>query len=336
MNLFELTRALIDIESVTENEKRVGVFLAERLGELAACYSGQVDRVEVEPERFNLFARWGEPVVVLSTHMDTVPPFFPSREDTEHIWGRGACDAKGILAAMTLAAEKLLAEGTRNFALLFLVGEERNSAGAIAAAQAPHGSRYLIAGEPTENRLAVGSKGALRCEIVARGRMAHSAYPELGHSAIETLLDVLQDVRRIPLPEDAVLGCGTLNIGTLAGGRAPNVVADEARAEIMFRLVGNAAPIREALTQAVAGRAEMKEVLFTPAVRLAQLDGLPTTVVSFTTDIPILGDGWGKPFLLGPGSIHLAHTPEERVPKQQLVAAVEIYTDMVRRLLAAA
>ncbi len=166
--------------------------------------------------------------------------------------------------------------------------------------------------------------------------MAHSAYPELGHSAIETLLDVLQDIRRIPLPEDALLGRSTLNIGTIAGGRAPNVIADEARAEIMIRLVGDLAPIREAFSRAVAGRAEVREILHTPAVRLGRLDGLPTTVVSYTTDIPILGEAWGKPFLLGPGSIDLAHTPEERVPKRQLLEAVELYSDMVRRLLAAA
>ena len=336
MDLYELTRALVDIESVTENEEQVALFLLDRLGELAARHAGREERMEVAPHRFNLFARWGDPIVTLSTHMDTVPPFFPSREDAEYIWGRGACDAKGILAAMIAAAETLLAGGTRDFALLFLVGEERNSAGAIAAARAPRGSRFLIAGEPTENLLAVGSKGALRFEVVARGRMAHSAYPELGHSAIETLLDVLADLRRMPLPEDAVLGRGSINIGTIAGGHAPNVIADAARAEIMIRLVGEAEPVREAVIRSVSGRAEVKEILSTPAVRLGQLDGFPTTVVSFTTDIPFLGDAWGKPFLLGPGSIHLAHTPDERVPKRQLREAVEIYSDMVRRLLAAA
>ncbi len=334
MDLFELTRALVDVPSVTENEKQVGLLLLDRVGELAAHSGGQVERLEVTPERFNVFARWGESRVTLSTHMDTVPPFFPSREDAEHISGRGACDAKGILAAMIVAAERLLAEGARNFGLLFVVGEERNSAGAFAAARTPRGSRYLINGEPTENKLALGSKGAVRYDVVTRGRMAHSAYPELGHSAIETLLDVLQDIRCIPLPEDPVLGHGSMNIGTISGGRAPNVVADEARAEIMIRLVSDVAPVREAFARAVAGRAEAKELMLTPAVRLGQLDGLPTTVVSFTTDIPFLADAWGKPFLLGPGSIRLAHTPEEHVPKRQLLEAVEIYADMVRRLLA--
>jgi acetylornithine deacetylase len=267
--------------------------------------------------------------------MDTVPPFFPSRENEEVIRGRGACDAKGIIAAMVTAAQALLEKGVKNFALLFVVGEERNGAGAITASKTPRGSRYLVNGEPTENLLALGSKGALRYELIAQGRLAHSAYPELGHSAIETLLDVLQDIRRIPLPEDALLGRSTLNIGTLVGGRAPNVIADHAQADLMFRLVGDAAPMREAAAAAVAGRAEAREVVHTPALRLEPFDGFRTTVVSFTTDIPSFAGAWGRPFLIGPGSIHLAHTAEEHIPKEQLLEAVEIYTRLVKGLLAA-
>jgi acetylornithine deacetylase len=204
MSVFELTRALVDIESVTGNEKHVGDYLLAHLSSLAANHAGQVERQDVEPGRFNVLASWGKPIVTLSTHMDTVPPFFPSRENEECIWGRGACDAKGIIASMVGAAQVLLEQGVKNFALLFVVGEERNGAGAITASKAPRGSRYLINGEPTENLLALGSKGALRYELIAQGRLAHSAYPELGHSAIETLLDVLQDIRRVPLPEDAL------------------------------------------------------------------------------------------------------------------------------------
>jgi acetylornithine deacetylase len=335
MNLFELTRALVDIESVTNHEKPVGDFLFSHLAALTSRHGGRIERIAAEPERDNIFAFWGEPVVTLSTHMDTVPPFFPSSEDGDFIWGRGSCDAKGIIAAMIAAAEKLLAAGTRNFGLLFLVGEERDSAGARAAAGAPRGSRFLINGEPTENRLALGSKGALRFEIVTRGKLAHSAYPELGHSAIHTLLDVLHDIRRIPLPQEPLFGASTLNIGTISGGRAPNVVADEARAEVMFRTVADPGALREAVSEAAAGRAEAREVLHTPAIRLESLDGLPTTVVAFTTDIPPLGAAWGKPFLIGPGSIHVAHTAEERVAKRELAAAVEIYARMVAQLLAA-
>jgi acetylornithine deacetylase len=266
--------------------------------------------------------------------MDTVPPFFPSNEDNDFIWGRGACDAKGIIAAMIAAAQKLLIAGTRNFGLLFVVGEDRNSAGAKAAAAAPRGARFLINGEPTENRLALGSKGALRYEITARGKLAHSAYPELGHSAIHTLLDVLQDMRQIPLPQDGLLGRGTLNIGTIDGGRAPNVVADLAEAEIMFRTVGDPSALREAVASAVAGRAEVREVLHTPAIHLNKFEGLPTTVVAFTTDIPTFNGAWGEPFLIGPGSIHVAHTAEERIAKKELSDAVEIYARMTTQLLA--
>jgi acetylornithine deacetylase len=332
MNVFELTRALIDIESVTNSESRVGDYLFTHLSNLGKRYAGRVERMEVESARFNVLAYWGQPAVTLSTHMDTVPPFFPSREDEKTIWGRGACDAKGIIAAMIAAAEKLLAAGKKNFGLLFVVGEEVNGAGALVAAKNPRGSRYLINGEPTENQIALGSKGALRYEITATGRAAHSAYPELGHSAIETLLDVLHEIRNIKLPVDELLGRSTLNIGTIKGGRAPNVIADHAQAEIMFRLVGTAAPIREALAQVLAGRAEGREQYTTPAQRLEPFPGLPTTVVSFTTDIPSFGTAWGKPFLIGPGSIHAAHTADEHIPKQQLLQAVDIYAAMVTSL----
>src|SRR5579863_3542385 len=237
MDAFELTRALVDIDSVTPHEEQVGVYLFEYLSRLAEKTRGQVERMEVEPHRFNVLATWDQPVVTLSTHIDTVPPFFASREDSEWIWGRGACDTKGIIASMICATEALLAEGRRGIALLFVVGEERNSAGALAAALDNRGSRFLINGEPTENKLALGSKGALRYEIAAHGRMAHSAYPHLGESAIEKLLDALERVRRIPLAEDPVLGRSTLNIGTIQGGRAPNVIADHAMAEVFIRLV---------------------------------------------------------------------------------------------------
>jgi acetylornithine deacetylase len=334
MNVFELTRTLIDIESVTGSEKQVGDFLFSHLSTLAGHNSGQVERMAAAPNRDNILAFWSDPHVTLSTHMDTVPPFFTSREDGAHIHGRGACDAKGIIASMIAAAENLLASGTRNFALLFVVGEERNSAGAKAAAVHPRGSKFLINGEPTGNAIAVGCKGALRYEITAHGKLAHSAYPELGHSAIHSILDVLEDVRKIPLPQDGMLGAATLNIGTISGGRAPNVIADEARAEVMFRTVCDPGVLRQAVCAAVQGRGEAREVLHTPAMQLTGFDGLPTTVVAFTTDIPTFGGAWGKPFLIGPGSIHVAHTAEERIEKKQLTEAVEIYGRMVRQLLA--
>ncbi len=333
MDVFELTRALIDIESITNNEERIGQYLYQLLSPLALRAGGAVELIEVEPRRNNLFACFGRtPTVTLSTHMDTVPPFFSSREDEEHIWGRGACDTKGIIAAMISAASALVESGVRDFGLLFVVGEERNSAGAYHAARSPRGSRYLINGEPTENRLALGSKGALRYEVFASGKMAHSAYPELGDSAIHKLIDALAEIRRIPLPSDALLGPSTLNIGTLSGGRAPNVIADEARADVMIRLVGDSAGIKADLQRAVAGRAELREIIEIPALRLNALEGIETTVVAFTTDIPAFGGAWGEPFLIGPGTIHVAHTIEERVSRRQLVEAVEIYQRMVREL----
>jgi acetylornithine deacetylase len=335
MDIFALTRALVDIDSTTGEELRVADFLFAQLALMSAANGGQIERMVAAPGRDNILITFGEPVVTLSTHMDTVPPFFASREDATHIHGRGSCDAKGIIAAMMGAAELLLSESVRNFALLFVVGEERSSIGAQVAAANSRSSRFLINGEPTENHLALGSKGALRYEISAKGKLAHSAYPELGHSAIHVLLDALYEIRAMELPEDSVLGATTLNVGTISGGRAPNVVADEARAEIMFRLVGDAAELRTGVEKIAARHAvNAREVLFTPAVHLSALPGLLTTVVAFTTDIPSFNGAWGKPYLIGPGSIHVAHTAEERIPKNELKDAVEIYAQMTRQLLA--
>ena len=333
MNVFELTRALIDIESITGNEANVGNYLFGHLSQLTAQYQGTVERIEVEPHRFNLLACFGSPTVTLSTHLDTVPPFFPSREDDEFIWGRGACDVKGIIACMIGAAEFLLADGVRNFALLFVVGEERNSAGAYFMANHPRGSKFLINGEPTGNKLALGSKGALRYELIANGRMAHSAYPELGDSAVNRLLDALDRLRKIRLPVDPVLGDSTLNIGLISGGRAPNVIPDHAEASVMIRLVNDPMSTKDAVVHAAGESVEAHEILCIPAVHLGSLEGFETTVVKYTTDIPAFGGAWGKPFLMGPGTIHVAHTSEERVPKNQLLEAVQIYRKMVRQLL---
>lgn len=334
MNAFELTRALVDIESVTPNEEKVGEYLLAYLGAMAARTGGRVERIDVEPRRFNVLAQWGEKIAVtLSTHIDTVPPFFASREDDTHIWGRGACDTKGIIASMIFAIDALVKSGVTGIALLLVVGEERNSAGALHAAKHPRGSRFLINGEPTENKLALGSKGALRFEIRAGGRMAHSAYPHLGESAIEKLLDALARVRKVAMPTDDVLGPSTLNIGTIRGGRAPNVIPDEAVAEIFYRLVDSGESLRADTRSAVDGLAEAREVLIIPAVRLGSVPGFATTVVSYTTDIPAFGDAWGQPYLFGPGSIHLAHTDEERIPKAEIVEAIDLYQKLVRYLI---
>jgi acetylornithine deacetylase len=327
MQLFELVRTLVNIESVSGNEAACIDFLRGYLTDRGFL----VELQTVEGHRANLFARRGKPEVVLSTHVDTVPPFMPAREDAEFIYGRGSCDAKGIVAAEIAAAERLIAEGVENFALLFLVGEETLSEGARVANQSPPGARFLINGEPTQNKLILGSKGILRVELRAQGRAAHSAYPQFGESAVEKLLDVLADLRKLPLPADPVLGAATCNIGVIAGGRAANVIPDEASAQIMYRTVSNSPELRSQVEKAVAGRCQCQIVRETPALHLERLDGFETDAVAFTTDLPHL-TRWGKPVLLGPGSISVAHTDHERVSKAELEQAVLLYCKLVHQL----
>ena len=330
MNVTALTRKLVDVDSTTGREAAVGELLLRELAALAY----DAEKMPVEAGRFNVYAvprGQPQPVVVLSTHMDTVPPFFPSSEDAEKIYGRGACDAKGIIAAQIAAAEKLRQQNVA-VGLLFLVGEERDSAGAKVANQHAPGSKFFINGEPTENKLAVASKGSLRVEVTAKGKAAHSAYPELGESAIDKLLAALERLRGVKLASDPELGPTTVNIGILEGGHAPNVIADHARAHLLYRLVGPAEKLKEEIVAAVGKQAKVEFVLEIPCVRLRALDGLPTTVASFTTDIPALSN-WGEPLLLGPGSIQVAHTEGEYVDKKQLREAVELYCVITKRLL---
>lgn len=329
MDVFALTRQLVDIESVTGNEAAVGEFLQQQLMELGY----DVRLMPVEARRFNVYAaprQQRRPEVFFSTHMDTVPPFMASSEDETRIYGRGSCDAKGIIAAQIAAAEKLRQEGM-GVGLLFVAGEERDSLGAKTANRQPAGGRFLINGEPTENRLAKATKGTMRLKLIAEGRMAHSAYPELGESATEKLLDALERVRRIPLPQDEELGRCTLNIGLISGGRAPNVIPDHAEAELMGRTIGPSAELKRQIAAAAEPFVRVEWGLELPFVSLRTLDHIPTMVAAFGTDIPSLTN-WGEPLLLGPGSIHVAHTEHEYVEKQQLVEAVELYADIARRL----
>jgi acetylornithine deacetylase len=329
MELFALTRRLIDIESITPNEGAVGDFLCGELGRRGL----DARKMLVEGVRSNVLATWPEhdrPEIVFSTHMDTVPPFIASSEDDKRIYGRGACDAKGIIAAQILAAERLRGAGVF-VGLLFLVGEERDSIGAKAANLQPIGARFMVNGEPTENKLALASKGALHVELVARGKMAHSAYPELGESAIDKLVEALHRLHAMKLPDDAEAGACTKNVGSIQGGRAPNVIPDYAKADLFYRLIGPADALRHEITETVGELAEVHFTRETPFLRLRTLDGLPTMVAAFTTDIPSLPN-WGEPLLLGPGSIHVAHTTGEFVEKAQLVEAVEIYCAMAKCL----
>ncbi len=337
--LFQDTRALVDLDSTTGRERQIGELLIQRLAEIAP-ERGNVERMPVEGDRFNVFASWGEPTVVLTTHMDAVPPFFPSSETADAIHGRGACDAKGIAAAMISAVEALVAEGRSGFGLLFVVAEETDSLGARVANQNPRGSRFLIDGEPTENRLVLGHNGTLFYEVHAEGRASHSAYPERGCSAIDALLSALERLRSVPLPSDPLLGPTTFNIGKIAGGRAPNVIADHASAEILVRTVGDTealdAAIRAALTGASGPNGAKVSIVRhgeAPPARMGTLPGFETDVVRFGTDVPRLGN-WGEPFLLGPGSIHVAHTADEWIAKAELVKAADLYRRMVIELLA--
>ncbi|MCL5005889.1 MAG: M20/M25/M40 family metallo-hydrolase [Acidobacteria bacterium] len=325
--LFDLTKKLVNLESVTGHEKSCCEFLSGYLQN----HGFQIELQPVTEGRANVFARLGEPDVVLSTHMDTVPPYIPASEDEEFIYGRGSCDAKGILASQVIAALQLKASGIRNFGLLFVVGEETLSDGARRANMMPAGSKFIINGEPTENKLAVGTKGNLRVDIRATGKTAHSAYPELGDSAIEKLLDVLGEMRQLPLPEDPVMGRATMNIGFIQGGHAPNVIPDSASAQILFRTVCPSVELRQKLEAILKGRCDYEFVRDTLPIMMEPIDGFETEVVAYSTDLPNL-TRWGRPLLLGPGTIHVAHTDHECVKKSDLVRAVELYSRLVREL----
>ena len=331
IDVVRLARELIDIPSVTGEEFQIGTSLAELLNRR----DYRVELQEVADERANIIATTGAPPrVVLSTHMDTVPPFIASSEDDEFIYGRGACDAKGIIAAQIAAAEQLRAEGLDEIGLLFTVDEELTSAGAkIANTHRIAASvEYLINGEPTDNRLAGGTKGSLQVAIRTEGRAAHSAYTEEGESAIEKLLDVLGDIREIDWPVDQTFGETTCNIGVISGGTRANVIPNEAYTLLQIRLAVEADAAKSLLEGVVNERAALDYKSVHDPVRLMAIEGFEQMIARFTTDIPYLPN-WGQPLLIGPGSILDAHTEHERVKKDDLVGAVTIYSDLVRRLL---
>jgi acetylornithine deacetylase len=328
MDPVELTRALVAVESPTGAEGPVVGLLAgvlERAGY-------RVTRQPVSPGRDNIYAWREPPALVFSTHLDCVPPYVPLREDDEWLHGRGSCDAKGLAAAMTAAAERLAEQGERRVGLLFVVGEENGSDGAHAAAALEPKGRFLVNGEPTENRLCIGQKGSLRCDLHATGRAAHSAYPDEGESAVEALLDTLERIRRIPLAVDPLLGPSTLNVGTIEGGVAPNVLAPSARAQVLIRTVGATDDLKRALAATAAPGVRLSIGLEIPAYKGTAPDGWETTVVSYASDLPFLG-GWGRRFQLGPGTIRVAHTDAERIRKADLHRGVELYVRLASDLL---
>jgi acetylornithine deacetylase len=325
-----LAAELLAIPSPTREEGRAVEFVARRL--LADGWSVTVQ--EVSPGRGNVWATRGGGGVTLSTHLDTVPPFVPPRLADGRLYGRGACDAKGIAAAMMVAAERLAAAGEKRLDLLFVVGEEKGSDGARAANQLPATSRFLLNGEPTESRLATATKGALRVVVRTRGRSAHSAYAHLGRSAIAPMLALLPALDALDLPRDPQLGDTTINVGVIRAGTEANIVPDLCEVELMVRLVGDPGPVQAVLERWAGGRAELEWGSYTPMQRLHTVPGFEAAPMAYTTDVSLL-TRWGTPLLFGPGSINVAHTPDEHVAVDELVASVDAYERLVRSLLAA-
>jgi acetylornithine deacetylase len=311
---------------VTGHEGSVGEFLCSYLERL----NYRVERQQLEEDRFNVFATTTSPSrVVFSTHMDTVPPFIEASEDSEYIYGRGSCDAKGIIAAQIFAAERLRRSGFDGVGLLFTVDEELASGGAQIANRhkAAKQCRMLINGEPTENKLAVGTKGSMRIRIAVEGKAGHSAYPEAGDSAIDKLLDILNDIRAVQWPSDSLFGDTTCNIGVIRAGTRPNVIADRALADLQIRLATETGKIRALVEDAIGRRARLVCSSAHDPVRLTEAEGFESEVMRFTTDIPYLSN-WGKPYLLGPGSILDAHTDHEKISKKELMKAVKLYVKL--------
>jgi acetylornithine deacetylase len=329
-DVFELTRALVALETPTGSEEPATALLEDALS--LAGY--RTVRQRVTPGRDNLLAFREPPALVFATHVDCVPPYVPLSEDEEAIRGRGSCDAKGQAAAMISAAERLAAGGERRIGLLFLVGEENGSDGARVAAELEPRGRYLVNGEPTENRLCIGQKGSLRVELHATGRAAHSAYPDEGHSAIEALLDTIERIRRLPLPTDPLLGASTLNVGVIEGGVAPNVLAPEARAQILIRTVEPTEGLRTSIEALAAPGVTVAFPLELPGHRSgAAPAGWDTTVVSYGSDLPFLTT-WGECYQLGPGTIRVAHSAHEHIRKTDLLRGVDLYVRLATDLLA--
>ena len=338
VDVVSLASQLIDIESTTGNEGAVGAWLASYLrGRGYSVLEQPLDPLLSDPRspipRVNVIAAVGEPEVVFSTHFDCVPPFFPSRVEDGKLFGRGACDAKGILAAQIAAAERLRAQGETRIGLVFVGGEERGSDGAKAANKIASQARYLINGEPTDLRLGVATRGCYRVKLTAAGKAAHSGYPELGESAIEKLLDGLMALRSADWPTDPVLGTTHYTVGLINGGVAPNVIPPNAEAEVFFRTVGEHEPVRAELHRALGGRLGIQEILELPAVRMHTVPGFDTAAFSYFSDVPFLSN-WGTPLLIGPGSIHVAHTDREHLAIDELTRAVDVYATLATSLLA--
>jgi acetylornithine deacetylase len=329
-DVVSLAAELLSIQSTTGSEGTAVDFVSRWL----VGRGWNVTLQEVSRGRANIWASRSGGGVTFSTHLDTVPPYVPPRLEGAKLYGRGSSDAKGIAAAMLVAADRLVSAGEKRVEILFVVGEEKGSDGARAANNLGTKSRFLINGEPSESKLASGAKGSLRATIRTRGREAHSAYPHLGRSAIEPMLELLPTLKKLPLPSDPVLGNTTVNIGTIKGGTEANVIPAHAEAEIMFRLVSDVEPIKKMILDwAKKGGADVEFGSHIPAQRFATVPGFDTEPVAYTSDIPLLSN-WGEPFLFGPGSIHVAHTPDEFIDVEELRASVDAYERLAKTLLA--
>ncbi len=329
INVSTLAKELIDVPSITGSE----ALLAEVVERHLNAMGMNVVRQAVDPNRWNVFASYVErPSILYTTHMDTVPPFFPSVEKEGFIFGRGACDAKGIMACMMRAVEELAESGFHGTALLFVVGEELDSVGARVAAERLSGFKYVINGEPTSNQLISGQKGSLIVRLLAHGIAAHSGYPEMGSSAIETLLSVLNDILAEDWGSDSQLGTATVNIGVIEGGVAPNVIPDKAGAEVFFRIVDPAENVYTRLRKIAGRRIELEIVTKSNPQLLHVVDGMKTTIAGFGSDVQYLRR-LGTPLMLGPGSIIDAHTGREKISREEMDEAVELYKLLYHKLL---
>jgi acetylornithine deacetylase len=327
-DVVSVASALVDIDSTTGREGDAVLWTATLLNQ--AGY--EVVEQAVQGPRRNLYASFGKADVVFSTHLDCVPPFIPGKLVGDTLYGRGSCDAKGAAASQIAALETLRREGLTNIGVLLVVGEERGSDGAKTAQALAPGSKYLVNGEPTDNRLGIGTRGILRVNLKAAGRAAHSSFPELGESAVEKLLDALIALRGIDLPDDSVMGRTHYTVGVLNGGVAPNVIPAAAEAEVMFRTVGDLPGLRSSL-KVLERWVTVEEILDVPPVTMPSVPGFETATFPYTTDIPFLSS-WGTPLLYGPGSIHVAHTDNEHVKVAELHKAVDGYVALAKYLLA--
>lgn len=328
MIALEIARRLIDIPSVTGEETNVLLALEELLTGMGL----PVERQMVAENRWNIFAGWnGDDTVAFSTHVDTVPPWYPSRVEKEMVYGRGACDTKGIIASMLVAGKQLIERGVKP-SYVFVVGEETDSIGARSATASGARASAIIVGEPTDNHLASGHKGVVSYYLRTRGIASHSAYPERGHSAIHDLLDIIRDIQKEEWGTNDILGDSTLNIGLISGGVALNTFAPDAEASFMHRIVDDGEARRKQVEEVVRGRAEITFQTITEPQFLETLPGFPVKSVNFGTDIPHMRP-MGRCFLAGPGSVHDAHTDHECIGIESMDEAVDLYVKLYTALL---